>query len=510
MNNSSSEDTSGSPFPSRRDLHASRIPSRGAAASKDSNTEHGTASVVENEDAAQHVVTPAVPHTSPGSFPTRREHLIETGALPQVKQRSSKKSERSAGKTPRSPTKVEATSIQDPPVQANRSTRPVTPGNGVSPIRMNSGAVSPLNGRASTPSKMKAKKAPKWRVALILILLLALVGGAVYWAWMGLSGDSATSQEELDFPGPGEGSVEVTITTGELGSEIGQSLVDAGVVKTVRGFTLAFEGNSASATIKPGTYTLKLGMRSADALAALLDEANRSDNAITVNAGQTAAQVYERMISVGGFTQDEIDQALADPAVLGLPEAADGNVEGWLAAGSYEVAIGESATDVLMTMVGRTTALLTDLGIAEADWQETLIKASILEREAGVPDDLPKVARVILNRLELPEAETRGLLQMDSTVLYGVGKSGGLPTAEDLGSDSPYNTYRVQGLPPTPIATPSQAAIEATINPADGDWLYFVTVNLDTGETLFSSTLAEQTSNIELLTQWCEQNEGRC
>ena len=161
-------------------------------------------------------------------------------------------------------------------------------------------------------------------------------------------------------------------------------------------------------------------------------------------------------------------------------------------------------------MVGRTTALLTDLGVAEADWQETLIKASILEREASVPEDLSKVARVILNRLELPEAETRGLLQMDSTVLYGVGKSGGLPTADDLGSDSPYNTYRVQGLPPTPIATPSQAAIEATINPADGDWLYFVTVNLDTGETLFSSTLAEQTSNIELLNKWCEQNEGRC
>ena len=510
MSNSSSEDASGSPFPSRRDLHASRIPSRGAASSSDASADYSAAGVAETEVVGQALPTPAVSHTSEGSFPTRREHLIETGALPQVKQRSPKKSERLAKKAEDSAMKVEVTSGREPSPQPSLGTRPLAPGNGVPPTRLNSGAVSPLNGRVRAPSQVRAKKAPKWRVALILILLLALVGGAVYWAWMGLSGDSATSQEELDFPGPGEGSVEVTITTGELGSEIGQSLVDAGVVKTVRGFTLAFEGNSASATIRPGTYTLKLGMRSADALAALLDEANRSDNAITVNAGQTAAQVYERMISVGGFTQDEIDQALADPAVLGLPEAADGNVEGWLAAGSYEVAIGESATDVLMTMVGRTTALLTDLGIAEADWQETLIKASILEREAGVPDDLPKVARVILNRLELPEAETRGLLQMDSTVLYGVGKSGGLPTAEDLGSDSPYNTYRVQGLPPTPIATPSQAAIEATINPADGDWLYFVTVNLDTGETLFSSTLAEQTSNIELLTQWCEQNEGRC
>lgn len=363
------------------------------------------------------------------------------------------------------------------------------------------------------PSNRSPKKrAPKWRVALILLALLALLGGAAYFAVSSLSGGSEGTEveESLDFPGPGEGEVEVTIFSGETGTDIGQSLVDAGVVKTVEGFVQAFDANSAASTIKPGTYVLREGMTSAGALAALLDEENRQDNAVTVNPGQTAEQVYEKLISVGGFTQEEIDEALKDPDALGLPAQADGNVEGWLAAGSYEVGSDATVTSLLSEMIAGTTTMLTTMGVAEKDWQTTLIKASILEREVSVEKDMPKVARVILNRLDDPDAETKGLLQMDSTVLYGVGKYGGLPTEADLASDSPYNTYRVTGLPPSPIATPSRTAVEATIHPAEGDWLYFVTVNLDTGETLFTSTLAEQQKNIELLNQWCKDNEGRC
>ncbi|WP_242491722.1 endolytic transglycosylase MltG [Actinomyces minihominis] len=470
---------SGSQFPTRRDLHRSRIPSRGEP--------HES----QNDSKSEEPPATSVP-PSTGVFPTRREHLIETGALPQVPARRAKKSQKAASK------KFAAASPQTPPQAPPARTR-----------RHDSGAV-PVKNTVRVPAQRKAKKAPKWRVALILILLLGLVGGAVYVAWTTLGDSGTPTKESLDFPGPGEGEVEVTITTGDLGSDIARSLVDAGVVKTVAGFTQAFDGNSAASTIKPGTYTLKKGMTSAAALAWLLDEANRRDNAITVNAGQTAEQIFEKMISVGGFTQEQIDAALADPAALGLIEEADGNVEGWLATGSYEVANGDGPTELLSAMIERTKMELTELGAPEAEWQETLIKASILEREAGAYEDLPKVARVIANRLEMPEAETRGLLQMDSTVLYGVGKYGGLPTADDLASDSPFNTYRFPGLPPAPIASPSPEAIAATIDPADGDWLYFVTVNLDTGETLFSSTLEEQTENVKLLSQWCEENEGRC
>ena len=161
-------------------------------------------------------------------------------------------------------------------------------------------------------------------------------------------------------------------------------------------------------------------------------------------------------------------------------------------------------------MVAATVAELDSLGLA-ADQRETLlITASILEREVNIDEYLPMVARVIENRLTNTSAETQGYLQMDSTVLYGVGKTGGVPNADDLANDNPYNTYIYKGLPPTPIAQPGQAAIEAVLNPAEGSWLYYVTVNLDTGETLFADTYAEQQANKEKFDEYCAANEGKC
>ena len=143
--------------------------------------------------------------------------------------------------------------------------------------------------------------------------------------------------------------------------------------------------------------------------------------------------------------------------------------------------------------------------------QELLIKASILEREVNIEQYYPMVARVIENRLTQPQAETVGYLNMDSTVLYGVGKVGGVPTANEVADESnPYNTYKHKGLPPGPISSPSDLALESMLNPADGDWLYFVTVNLDTGETKFAATLEEQEKNRALFDQWCTDNPGKC
>lgn len=462
----------GVPFPSRREVHGSRIPVRKPQGD--------------------------TPNPLTGSFPTRQE-LKDTGMLPQVQRSRSRAAIHTGGgatkASPRTGSPRTGSPKDGAPINGSQA-------NGAQQLF--------VADRVRRPAQVRAKKAPKWRVALVLLLLVSLVGGAVYVAITSLGGSNPITAESLDFPGPGEGDVEVTITVGELGSEIGQSLVDAGVVKTLKGFTKAFDANSAASTIKPGTYTLKKGMTSAGALAALLDDTNRRDNAITVNAGQTVAQVSEKMVSVGGFTEDEIQEAIGQPDALGLPDVAEGQLEGWLSPGSYDVGKGSTATEVFSQMVAATVSDLSALEVPEDQWQQVLTKASILEREAGSVEDMPKVARVIQNRLDQPEGETLGLLQMDSTVLYGVGKSGGLPTEEDLASDSPYNTYRVVGLPPGPIASPSEAALEATVNPADGDWLYFVTINLDTGETLFTSKLDEQEANIELLRQWCAENEDRC
>ena len=354
----------------------------------------------------------------------------------------------------------------------------------------------------------KRKRNRRIRTFFVFLLVFALIGAAGYFALKFIG--SPTVTEADDYPGPGHGSAEVTVESGDLGTDIGQKLVNADVVKSVAAFTRAFDANVASSSIRPGTYSLMLQMSASEAVAALLDEANRTDNTVTVNAGQTAAEIEQRMIDVAGFTREDVDAALADTAALGLPEEAGGNIEGWLFPRSYEVSASDTPTSLFTEMIAATVEEMEVLGVPEGERQTLLIKASILEREMNIPEYLPQVARVIENRLDNPEGETRGLLQMDSTVLYGVGKTGGVPTRDDLANDNPYNTYIHKGLPPTPISQPSRAAVEATQNPASGSWLYFVTVNLDTGETLFADTLAQQEESRLKFNTWCDANEGKC
>lgn len=348
------------------------------------------------------------------------------------------------------------------------------------------------------------------RTFFVVLLVLGVIGAAAYWALVSLAGLGAPGVESDDYPGPGSGSVTVVVEQGDSGNTIGQALVNADVVKTVSAFGRALDANKASSSIRPGTYTLKTRMRASDAVAALLDDSNRSDNTVTVIPGQTAAQVAEKITTVTGLTKEEVAAALKDTSAIGLPAEADGKVEGWLAPGSYEVSTSDTPTSVLKRMVAATVSELDGLGVAAKDRETIIIKASILEREVNVDTYLPQVSRVIDNRLADSNGETKGKLQMDSTVLYGVGKTGGIPTSADLANDNPYNTYLHAGLPAGPISQPSLAAVKAAVSPADGTWLYFVTVNLDTGETLFATTHDEQVANTKKLTEYCAANAGKC
>ncbi len=357
----------------------------------------------------------------------------------------------------------------------------------------------------------RRKRHRRIRAFVILAIVIALLGGAAVYAVRQLTAPSSSfSQLDDDYPGPGSGSVEVTIDVGETGAEIGQLLVDADVVKSVAAFIRSYEANKAAVMIRPGTYTLKMQMRASDAVAALLDDANRSDNTVTVTPGQTKAEIAERISSVTDFSFDDVTAAFEDASAIGLPDVAGGNVEGWLAPGSYEVASSDTPVTLVAQMVATTISTLDSAGVAEDQREIVLNKASILEREVNIDEYLPKVARVIENRLANTENETRGLLQMDSTVLYGVGKTGGVPTASDLLDENPYNTYLHQGIPPSPIAQPSEAAIKAVMHPADGDWLYYVTIDLDTGETVFASTLADHEANQQKFKDYCKAHPGKC
>ena len=309
--------------------------------------------------------------------------------------------------------------------------------------------------------------------------------------------------------GTGAGATEGSVVGSTTGSGAGTGAGSA-VGSLVGAFVRQFEKTSASMSIRPGTYRLKLQMSAAGALAGLLDETNRVDSTITITSGQKMSEVKKRIVDIMGVTEEQVDAAFADTEAIGLPSEAGGNAEGWLLPGSYEVSEDDTTTTVIARMVKGTVDELDRLGVAPADRQTVLIKASIVDGEMNIDKYMPMVARVIENRLADTNGETKGYLGMDSTVLYGVGKTSGVPDQADLDNDNPYNTRLHAGLPPTPIGQPSEKAIKAVLDPAEGNWLYFVTVNLDTGETLFASTLEEQEKNREQFKAYCSANPKVC
>ncbi|OMG09087.1 endolytic transglycosylase MltG [Actinomyces naeslundii] len=365
--------------------------------------------------------------------------------------------------------------------------------------------------RMEKVERRQRKRRRHWLTSLVIVITLAAVGVLGYKA-IGIMRDaSAQATHAEDYKGNGEGEVTVTIPEGASGLDIGDILQEKGVVASGKAFTNAVKNNPKGDTIQPGTYKLKKKMSANAALQALLDPETKGDHTLTVSAGHTKQIVKDRLKQVGNFTDEQIEAAFADTAGIGLPAEAGGNVEGWLAPGTYDVTEKATPKDLVKQMVSRTVTQLKDLKVPKEDYHAVLTKASIVEREVNDSRYYGQVARVIENRLAQTSGETHGLLQMDSTVQYGLGRFGGIPNSTELAdSNNAYNTYVHQGLPPGPIGSPSEEAIKAVLNPPAGSWLYFVTVNLETGETLFSSTSEEQKANTKKLDEYCKKNEEIC
>ena len=251
----------------------------------------------------------------------------------------------------------------------------------------------------------KRKRRRRIRSFFIIVLVLGLVAGASYVAYDQLFNSSTTSSD--DYPGPGSGSVEVTIDKEASGRAIGQTLVEAGVVKSVGAFVRQFEKTSAAMSIRPGTYRLKQQMSASGALAALLDETNRVDSTVTIGSGQKLSEVKQRIIDIMGVSEADVDAALADTEAIGLPSEAGGNAEGWLLPGSYEVGETDTPTTLIARMVKGTIDELDRLGVAPADRETVLIKASIVDGEMNIDRYMPMVARVIDNRLGIQTVKRR-------------------------------------------------------------------------------------------------------
>ena len=362
--------------------------------------------------------------------------------------------------------------------------------------------------RAQQESRPPAEKRPGGRAArrgLVLLVTVALVAAAALAAFTVLRPWLDGLRAPKDYPGPGSGSVSFVINPGDTGGGIGQRLQAADIVLTSGAFVEAFTADPKAAGIQPGSYTLKKQMKASDALAALLDPANRSVPRVTIREGMWVSEVFAALSKGTGTPLADYTAAAKDPTALGLPAEAKGNLEGYLFPATYEFAEHASAAEQLTTMVGTTTAKLTELGVTAAKAHDVLTMASILEAEARTLADREKVARVLLNRIA-----DHDYLQLDSTVSYAAQRRAVTTTDAERASTSPYNTYTHLGMPPGPIANPGLVSIQAALTPATGTWRYFVAVNPETGETKFANTFAEHQKNVALFQSWCRAHPGKC
>ncbi len=320
-------------------------------------------------------------------------------------------------------------------------------------------------------------------VALVVILTPLVIGG-VYAFHLYL-----TKYHPADYAGDGTGQAIVQVQSGQTATAVGQRLVTLGVVASVRAFELAAEHSTNQRGLEPGFYRMHKQMKATLAFALLLNPGARIQDKITIPEGWRISQTAAELAARSGIPAADYQKALANPGSLGLPSYANGNPEGYLWPATYEVQPNMSAAIVLQQMVASFNQQAAKINLTAAAAQahmtpaQVITVASLLQAEGGRLSDYPKIARVIVNRL------AAGMpLQFDSTVLYGLGQFGTTVTEQQIHSNTAYNTYLHKGLPPGPIDSPGNAAIEAALHPAPGNWLYFVTEK--NGVTNFSSTLA--------------------
>jgi len=344
--------------------------------------------------------------------------------------------------------------------------------------------------RPQRPGRRHRKKSSAGRWLAVLFVLL-LVGGLAYGAYW--AGGKVLSQFESapDYAGPGSGEVVVQVMPGQTAADVATTLRDQDVVASRTAFLEVANPDPRAASIQPGFYRLLGQMSTSDAFEMLLDPTSRILGRVTIPEGYTVAQTLQALSEGTDLTLADYEAAAADTGALGLPPYAEGRLEGFLFPATYEVEPGSTARDVLTMMVARFTqaaetvdleARAAALGISP---YEAIIVGSLIERESRLDDELPKVARVVYNRLD------QGVpLGIDAAILFGLGRTSGGLTASDLAQDTPYENRRQTGLPPTPIASPGEAALGAALTPADGDWLYYVLASRD-GSHLFTSDYEE-------------------
>jgi UPF0755 protein len=290
------------------------------------------------------------------------------------------------------------------------------------------------------------------------------------------------------FHGKGK-DVIVTVTPGESLSAVASAMHAKGVIAS----PLAFDIDTTifgSFSVDAGSYEIKQGAAFSRIRSVLSSGPNVF--AFDVSAGETLHEVALDITNGPGPVFAEKLMRLATASKTLSPFHSSGSLEGLIGTGQYVIKPGESASQLASTMEQRFVKQAASVGLTPTTTRmglnayQLVIAASIVEKEGYYPVNMPKVARVIYNRLA-----RGGPLQMDATVLYYLGMDGGTVTPAMLQTQEPYNTYLNTGLTPTPICAVSTIALRATLHPPAGTWLYFTLINED-GQMAFSTTFAEQ------------------
>lgn len=347
-------------------------------------------------------------------------------------------------------------------------------------------------------------------LAVVLALAVLVFGG--YFVWDRASTFLEGVGEVPDYPGPGKAAVTVTVPANASLDDIGAVLLKADVIKSTKAWDSAVRDEPRATSVQSGRYLMKTQIPAVDALNLLINPGeSRIRSQFTIPEGLRLSAQVTALAKGTKIKKSAYKKALKDPKSLGLPAYAKNRPEGFLFPDTYELTADATAKSTLKQMVTQYDAVTKDIGL-EADAKkikrspyEVVIVASIIEREVNQPEYRAKVAQVLYNRLDAGMK-----LGLDSTVIYAENLKTNTTTRADRDSKSKYNTYRYKGLPPGPIAAPGKSALQAAANPEKGDWLYFVTVNFDTGETKFASDEAGFLKIQKEFQQYCQANPGKC
>ncbi len=390
-------------------------------------------------------------------------------------------------------------------------------------------AVGPPRRRMSRSDRMRearGRRKRRFASGFALAMLIVVVLGTVFLGskmWHTLFGGGN------DYSGDGVNDVVIQIHDGDSTTAIGKTLEDHKVVATAKAFVEAADGNSAISAIQPGFYKVRTEIPASNAVARLADPQNRVGKLVIPEGRQLddIQDVKTNAVTDGIFSLisratcvnldgdrhcvsvDDLRKIAesAEPPALSVPDwamtavSALGNdhrrLEGLIAPGTWNIDPSASAQDTLSTLIATSATQYAQGGLLDTAQAmnmspyQILTVGSLVQRESK-PDDFAKVARVIYNRLH----ENR-TLEFDSTVNYPLDRIEVATTDADRGQDTSWNTYVRPGLPATPICSPGQPALAAAEQPAPGDWLYFVTIDMQ-GTTVFTRDYQQHLANIEL------------